>query len=61
MNITFNNSVFSAVNLTANKPLNKEEAKKYAIAELRKRGSYNNCTIGKIYINGELVLENIKL
>lgn len=61
MNITFNNTVMNTVELTANRQLNKEEAIKYAITELKKTGSYNNCTIGKVYINGKLILENVKL
>lgn len=36
------------------------EAKKYAMQQLQ-GGSYKNCTIGKVYVNGELVLENIKI
>lgn len=35
------------------------QAKEYAMQKLQ-NGSYRNCTIGKVYVNGELVLENVK-
>lgn len=35
------------------------QAREYAMQELQ-NGSYRNCTIGKVYVNGELVLENVK-
>ncbi len=36
-----------------------EQAREYAIQKLCD-GGYHNCTIGKVYVNGELVLENVK-
>ncbi len=37
-----------------------EQAKKYALQKLQ-NGNYKSCTIGEIYVNGELVLENVKI
>ncbi len=38
-----------------------EEAKEYALKELKESGAYVGCTIGKVYVNDELVMENVKL
>lgn len=37
-----------------------EQAKEYAKQQLQK-GNFQNCTIGKVYVNEKLVLENIKI
>lgn len=39
--------------------MNTEQAREYAMQKLRS-GSCHNCTIGKVYVNGKLVLENVK-
>ena len=41
------------------KEMDIEQAEEYAMQQLQ-NGRYNNCTIGKVYVNEELVLEDVK-
>ncbi len=48
------------VNFFTQTPLDKEQAKEYAMSQLQ-GGNYKNCIIGQVNVNGQLVLENIKI
>lgn len=56
----FKCSSIGEVSFNTIKELDSEAAKDYAMKELQ-NGSYKDCTIGKVYVNGELVLENVKV
>ncbi len=56
----FKCSSIGKVSFNTIKELDVEAAKDYAMKNL-KNGSYEGCTIGKVFVNGELVLENVKV
>lgn len=51
------NGSIGKVSFITTSQLNKQEAIDYARRKLKE--SYKNCTIGKVYVNDELVFENI--
>lgn len=59
MKIEFNSCSIGTKMFTTNEDLDNEQAKKYAMEQLKR--NYNNCTIEKVYVNGKLVLENVKI
>lgn len=52
---TINQVLFTTV-----EQMDTKQAKEYALQKL-KNGGYKNCTIEKVFVNGELILENVKL
>ncbi len=59
-NQKFKCSSIGKVSFYTVKELDTEAAKEYAMNELQ-NGSYKDCTIGKVFVNGELVFENVKV
>ena len=51
--------IIGTVNLSTKDRLDAKSAKQYAQQKLSS-GKYKNCTIGKVYVNGMLVLENVR-
>lgn len=58
------NQIFSGtigkVTFETGKTLDAEQKRAFALQKLR-NGGYKNCTIGEVYVNGELVLVNVKI
>lgn len=54
----FNN--IKEVTFLTPKQLSSDAAKEFAYKKLH-NGSYKNCTVGKVFVNGQLVLENVTI
>lgn len=59
MKQNFKNRINEVTFLTP-KQLSPEAVKEYAHKKLH-NGSYANCTVDKVFVNGQLVLENITI